>query len=102
MWSRTFSLGRSVHIHQQQEVQLRAAVSARLSSPIASLLGRDEADLFEAIRSGGVWVVSSPSFQLRLQVRSPGDQHVYHATDSILTDMAECLGKAQVWFLALS
>jgi hypothetical protein len=96
MSSHTHSLGRTVHIHQQQSVELRAAVSATLSSPIASLLGRDEADLFEAIRSGRVWVVSPPSFELRLRVRAPGDRPPYQATDSILTDMAECLGKAQV------
>lgn len=91
-----FSLGTVSYVDQDKNIQLRVSGSTQISCTSHPFPQGDGSKLFEAVKSGKVWVSWQPSLLLHLTVKIHGHLHSQKNTESIFNDMAEILGAAQV------
>lgn len=97
MASSVYPLGTTVYVHEEKNIQLTAAGSARIFQSGLQDVSLNEARLLAAVRSGDIWLLPLPSFEFKVTVRLHGLLHTRSAREEFLGDIAAILGNAKVF-----
>ena len=92
----TYPLGTASYVDQDKNVELQVIGSIQLSYTGQRLPHENKSSLFEAVKSGKIWMPWQPSLLFQLSVRIHGHLHTQKNTESIFSEMAEIFGAAQV------